>query len=52
MSIAMYNIKKGAKDIYLAPGAAHSQSYLFNKEEYANRVENFIRKVRRGRFMR
>lgn len=52
MSIAMYNIKKGAKDIYLAPGAAHSQSYLFNKEEYTSRVESFIKKVRRARFMR
>lgn len=42
MSIDMYRLKKGKKNIYIAPSAGHSQSYLFNKEEYTSKVKTFI----------
>jgi fermentation-respiration switch protein FrsA (DUF1100 family) len=42
MSIDMYRLKKGKKSIYIAPASGHSQAYLFNKEEYTNKVKIFI----------
>jgi X-Pro dipeptidyl-peptidase (S15 family)./Dienelactone hydrolase family. len=45
MSIDMYNIKPGIKELHLFPNADHVQSYLKNKSEYAEAVDKFLDSV-------
>lgn len=45
MSKDMYNIKKGPKALYIAPGASHAQSYQVDKDDYRDKVINFIDSV-------
>lgn len=42
MSKDMYNIKKGPKDLYIAPYSGHAQAYLYNKKEYTQKVRQFL----------
>ena len=42
MSKQMYEVKRGMKDIYIAPNAGHAEAYLNNKEEYKNKVHDFL----------
>lgn len=41
----MYSVKKGYKEIYIAPGAGHAQAYWNNKDEYEKRVHNFLKVI-------
>ena len=41
----MYSVKKGYKDIYIAPNAGHAQAYLENKIEYEKRVDQFLKTI-------
>ncbi len=38
----MYDLKKGPKQLYLAKGADHAQSYFVNKDEYRKVVYKFL----------
>lgn len=41
----LYNAKtKGDKELWLAPGSAHAESYLDHKEEYIQKVGDFVEK--------
>jgi len=43
MSAAMYERFPGSKSLYLAPGAAHAESWQRHREEYERKVEQFLR---------
>jgi hypothetical protein len=45
MSIDMYKIKQGKKELYLASNAGHVEAYWNNKEEYEKVIDNFLRKI-------
>lgn len=45
MSKEMYSVKKGIKDIYIAPNAGHAQAYWNNKQEYDNKIGKFLEKI-------
>jgi uncharacterized protein len=45
MSEEMYKAKKGYKDLYIAPNAAHVEAYWSNIEEYEGRVEHFLKEI-------
>ncbi len=40
----LYAAKQGAKELWLAPGSEHADSYRDHHEEYTTRVKNFISK--------
>lgn len=42
MSLELYLRNKGPKGIYISPGAGHAMSYLTNKQEYTDKVEQFL----------
>lgn len=42
MSLELYLRKKGPKGIYISPGADHAMSYLTNKQEYTDKVNQFL----------
>jgi fermentation-respiration switch protein FrsA (DUF1100 family) len=42
-SHAMHKLRTGAKGLYLAPGAAHAESWTLNQEEYEREVDAFLR---------
>jgi hypothetical protein len=41
----MYSVKNGYKDIYIAQGAGHAQSYSQNSNEYEKRVHSFLKDI-------
>lgn len=41
----MYSVKNGYKDIYIASGAGHAQSYSQNRNEYEKRVHIFLKAI-------
>lgn len=45
MTIDLYNEKKGAKALYIAPNAGHVESYMKNKAEYSIQVGNFLESI-------
>lgn len=42
MSEEMHRAKKDFKDLYIAPNAAHVETYFKNTEEYEKRVDEFL----------
>lgn len=42
MSIDLYVAKKEPKQLYIAPKAGHTESYLTNKKEYTEKVRRFL----------
>lgn len=44
MVYPLYEAKPAPKELWIVPGAAHAVSYKENKEEYTNRVKNFVDK--------
>jgi fermentation-respiration switch protein FrsA (DUF1100 family) len=42
MSEEMHKAKKGCKDIYIAPNAAHIETYWKDAQEYEKRVDHFL----------
>jgi len=41
----MYKVKKGFKDIYIAPNSGHVEAYWKNKDEYEKRVDRFLEAI-------
>ena len=39
----MHKVKRGFRDIYLVPGAAHVESYCKNTQEYDARIYHFLK---------
>lgn len=46
MSMDMYKVKKGVKELYIAEGARHAQSLTVNSREYDNKVGEFINLIK------
>lgn len=42
MVYPLYEAKPGEKELWIVPGAAHALSYRDNREEYTERVRNFV----------
>ena len=40
----LYDAKQGDKQLWLAPGSEHANSYIDHHEKYTEKVKNFIRK--------
>lgn len=45
MSKEMYKAKKGFKDIYIAPNAAHVETYSNNMQEYEKHLDYFLKEI-------
>ncbi|MCI3927160.1 alpha/beta hydrolase [Paenibacillus sp. TRM 82003] len=43
MTEAMHARRKGAKELYLAPNAAHAEAWAKNREEYERMLDSFLR---------
>jgi len=43
MSLALYERKSGAKDLYLAPNAAHAEAWAANRDAYERKLDEFLR---------
>jgi hypothetical protein len=41
----MYSVKKGYKEIYIAPNAGHAEAFSKNKDEYEKRVHSFLKSI-------
>lgn len=44
MVYTLYDAKSEPKELWIAPGAAHAESYKDYKEEYTEKVKNFVDK--------
>jgi len=44
-SVDMYNQKPGKKQLYLAKGADHAQSYISHREEYTKQINQFLSSI-------
>jgi fermentation-respiration switch protein FrsA (DUF1100 family) len=40
----LYEAKPEPKELWLAPGSEHARSYFDYREEYTQRVQNFLKK--------
>lgn len=45
MTIEMYQQKKGAKKLYLAPNAGHVAAYINNQKEYDEKIGEFLEEI-------
>jgi fermentation-respiration switch protein FrsA (DUF1100 family) len=45
MSIALHKAKQGPKALYVAPNAAHAESWAKNRAEYEGKLEDFLRSL-------
>ena len=41
----MNSVKKGYKEIYIAPNAGHVEAYWNNRDEYEEKVDKFLKAI-------
>lgn len=49
MTEALYEKKKGVKEIFIAPKGLHAMSYTENREQYEKAVDRFLEKIGYGK---